>query len=132
MVYYSKLSRGDVCLTVCLSRSRLWIKFPAGYRKNDFVHTWHRQTTSTFVANISTTFPLPSSPHWAPKTTVTYKIQKKCCIFLDDTILIDSFFLCVQCCKTFCCSSRKLYRNLATRTKNESHKHKKKHAKNII
>lgn len=28
-----------------------------------FTLTWHRQTTSTSVASISTTLPLPSSPH---------------------------------------------------------------------
>lgn len=33
--------------------------------------TWHLQTTSASVANKSTTFPLPSSPHCAPSTTVT-------------------------------------------------------------
>lgn len=30
------------------------------------VLTWHRHTTSTSVASISTTLPFPSSPHWAP------------------------------------------------------------------
>ena len=35
------------------------------------VHTWHRATMSASLASISTTFPFPSSPHWAPKTTAT-------------------------------------------------------------
>lgn len=39
--------------------------------------TWQRQTTSNFVASISTTLPLPSSPHWAPSTTVTCKNSQK-------------------------------------------------------
>lgn len=41
-----------------------------------FYHlTWHRHTRSASVANISTTFPFPSSPHWAPSTTVTLAIS---------------------------------------------------------
>lgn len=41
-----------------------------------FYHlTWHRHTRSASVANISTTFPFPSSPHWAPNTTVTLAIS---------------------------------------------------------
>lgn len=35
------------------------------------INTWHRHTISEFKANRSTTFPFPSSPHCAPKTTVT-------------------------------------------------------------
>src|SRR5262249_27419319 len=31
---------------------------------------WYRATTSLRSARRSTTFPLPSSPHWAPTTTV--------------------------------------------------------------
>lgn len=37
--------------------------------------TWQRHTTSTSVAIISTTFPLPSSPHCAPRTTVTLELN---------------------------------------------------------
>lgn len=33
--------------------------------------TWHLQTMSASCASRSTTLPLPSSPHWAPSTTVT-------------------------------------------------------------
>lgn len=35
------------------------------------LYTWHLQTMSASIANRSTTFPFPSSPHWAPSTTVT-------------------------------------------------------------
>lgn len=33
--------------------------------------TWQRATTSASCARMSTSFPLPSSPHCPPKTTVT-------------------------------------------------------------
>ncbi len=33
--------------------------------------TWHLHTMSASIAKRSTTFPFPSSPHWAPNTTVT-------------------------------------------------------------
>lgn len=35
------------------------------------VRTWHLHTMSASCASRSTTFPFPSSPHWAPSTTVT-------------------------------------------------------------
>lgn len=38
--------------------------------------TWQRQTMSTSVASMSTTLPLPSSPHWAPSTTVTFDANR--------------------------------------------------------
>lgn len=53
--------------------------------------TWHLHTTSDDPASMSTTFPLPSSPHCAPSTTVT--------------LFLMSFFgrfLGEQCCTPFC------------------------------
>lgn len=41
------------------------------YNKTNQPLTWHLHTTSTSVASMSTTLPLPSSPHWAPRITVT-------------------------------------------------------------
>lgn len=36
-----------------------------------WIPTWHLHTMSASIARRSTTFPFPSSPHWAPNTTVT-------------------------------------------------------------
>lgn len=36
-----------------------------------WISTWHLHTMSASIAKRSTTFPFPSSPHWAPNTTVT-------------------------------------------------------------
>lgn len=36
--------------------------------------TWHRHTRSTLFASMSTTLPLPSSPHCAPRTTITFDL----------------------------------------------------------
>lgn len=38
--------------------------------------TWHRQTISACVASISTTFPLPSSPHCAPAKLLKKKKRR--------------------------------------------------------
>lgn len=42
-----------------------------GYWYKPGIHTWHRHTMSASDASKSTSFPFPSSPHWAPRTTVT-------------------------------------------------------------
>lgn len=44
---------------------------PAYAHPKSQTFTWHLHTKSASVANKSTTFPLPSSPHCAPSTTVT-------------------------------------------------------------
>lgn len=46
--------------------------------------TWHLQTTSASIASMSTTFPLPSSPHCAPRTTVTFDTVDVRCFFLGE------------------------------------------------
>ena len=38
---------------------------------NGAMTTWQRATTSACSARRSTSLPLPSSPHWAPRTTLT-------------------------------------------------------------
>lgn len=45
-------------------------------KKKPLSITWHLHTISAFMASISTTLPFPSSPHWAPKTTVTLELYK--------------------------------------------------------
>ncbi len=39
--------------------------------RSAWISTWHLHTMSASIAKRSTTFPFPSSPHWAPNTTVT-------------------------------------------------------------
>ena len=39
---------------------------------NKWVLTWHLATTSACSANKSTNLPFPSSPHWDPRTTLTF------------------------------------------------------------
>lgn len=43
--------------------------------RDGYTHTWHLQTMSASIASMSTTFPLPSSPHCAPRTTVIFDIE---------------------------------------------------------
>lgn len=51
--------------------------------------TWHRQTTSMSSASISTTLPLPSSPHWAPRTTVSLDSESVRALFLGEPLFIS-------------------------------------------
>lgn len=66
-------------------------------KRESVLNTWQRQTMSDCVANISTTLPLPSSPHWAPKTT--HALLQFCCEmwaelpFVTATELISLFRL---------------------------------------
>lgn len=53
--------------------------------------TWQRQTMSASLASMSTTFPLPSSPHWAPRTTVTRFWQSVRAFFLGETFTASPF-----------------------------------------
>lgn len=65
-------------------RSQKWLEYDIGLHNQ---LTWHRQTTSAVVANKSTTLPLPSSPHWAPKITVTLPSWLSVrCFFLGDPL----------------------------------------------
>ncbi len=69
---YSLSPTTTVCpalLPPCESRKRFFRIF----QNKTFLssHTWQRATMSISPASKSTTFPLPSSPHWAPRTTVT-------------------------------------------------------------
>ena len=41
-------------------------------KEENFGSTWQRATISKCWANISTSFPLPSSPHWQPSTPETW------------------------------------------------------------
>lgn len=65
------------------------------------VITWHLQTTSASAASMSTTFPLPSSPHCAPRTTVTLDKEPEVevrCFFLGEPRFPSPFACCGWCC----------------------------------
>lgn len=80
----NKKSSSNLQVT-CFFLSDLWILQKTRLQKLNFLHknkttkltdrykscsTWHRATMSASPASMSTTLPFPSSPHWAPKTTV--------------------------------------------------------------
>lgn len=52
------------------------------YYSFDFLLTWQRQTTSADWASMSTTLPLPSSPHCVPTTTVTTSVLDILALFV--------------------------------------------------
>lgn len=89
---------GILCIFLSNSREKAMNQW--GIEK----HTWHLQTTSASIANMSTAFPLPSSPHCAPRTTVTFDMGLLIdvrCFFLGEDKTSSPFAWC-GCCIACC------------------------------